>query len=270
MGRSRGFHAGLTALLGAVVVGTAAQAGAPDPALRLPDLVQEAPADVTIAPIAGRWLLGFRSAVANEGDGPLAIESNRASRRTPAMVADQLIERGRGSGASRSPLRRRGVGVTRFVRDVDHRHWHLEDFERYELRTPAGAFVVDDRKTGFCLGDRYATASRLARSPKYERNCGLDRPDLLRVREGISPGFGDDYAAYLEGQSIDITGVQPGVYVLVHRVNPDGRLLESRMDNNVACLGVELGLPTTTNPEVPALRTFAAACPPPAPAPAPG
>lgn len=254
MGRSRGVYAGLIAAVSAAAIVAAAQAGAPDPALRLPDLVQEEPAEVTVIQAGGRWLLGFRSAARNEGDGALIVESRRATRKAPAMVADQLVER-----RGRRALRRAGVGTTRFVVDADHRHWHLEGFERYELRTAAGAVVARDRKTGFCLGDRYVVPEADDVRARYERDCGLDRPDLLRVREGISPGFGDAYAAYLEGQSIDVTGVPPGAYVLVHTVNPSGRLLEARTDNNRACLGVELG---PVGPVDRPLTTSPAACPP--------
>ena len=50
-----------------------------------------------------------------------------------------------------------GVGKVRYVVSPDHRHWHLLGFDHYALRRPGSrAPVVRDRKTGFCLGDRYA------------------------------------------------------------------------------------------------------------------
>ncbi len=62
-----------------------------------------------------------------------------------------------------------------------------------------------------------------------------------------SVGYGDDYSAHVEGQYIDITGVAPGGYYLVHRVNADRRLLESRYANNVASVGVRITWPNGRN-----------------------
>jgi hypothetical protein len=60
------------------------------------------------------------------------------------------------------------------------------------------------------------------------------------VRQGISPGFGDDYVPLKEGQSIDVTGLR-GRFVLVHRVNPDRVLRERSYENNAASVLLELG-----------------------------
>ena len=43
-----------------------------------------------------------------------------------------------------------------------------------------------------------------------------------------------------EGQSIDVTGLPPGRYVLVHRANPDRSLRESSYANNAASVAIEL------------------------------
>ena len=63
-------------------------------------------------------------------------------------------------------------------------------------------------------------------------------------------GYGDDYAAYLEGQSLRLTGLPAGRYSLVHRVNENGLLRESRASNNVASVLVALswraGRPSVT------------------------
>jgi hypothetical protein len=60
------------------------------------------------------------------------------------------------------------------------------------------------------------------------------------VREGISPGFGDDYVPEKEGQSIDVTDLAPGSYVLVHHANPDHALRERSYANNAASVLLEL------------------------------
>ena len=70
------------------------------------------------------------------------------------------------------------------------------------------------------------------------------------MTEGISVGYGDDYAAYLEGQSLRLTGLPAGRYALVHRVNENGLLRESRASNNAASVLVALswraGRPSVT------------------------
>jgi hypothetical protein len=105
--------------------------------------------------------------------------------------------------------------------------------------------VVRDQKTGFCLGDRYPDArhARLAAAaPRkvYRSRCGLDHPEFLGVEEGISVGYGDAYAANLEGQYLPLTGLRAGRYVLVHRVNADRRLRETDYTNNAAALLLRL------------------------------
>jgi glucose/arabinose dehydrogenase len=211
---------------------------------RLPDLDQAAPSELVITradsgtrPV---YRLGFRSAVANVGEGPLVVDAHRSGLETETMTGDQLIE---SDGAPPQVVPR--VAEFRYVVSPDHRHWHLLGFDRYELRR-AGHRVaaVRDRKTGFCLGDRYALPGRRLPAappePVYTSRCGLDDPGLIGLQEGISVGYGDDYKANLEGQYLPLTGLRAGRYVLVHRVNTDRRLRELDYGNNAASLLIEL------------------------------
>jgi hypothetical protein len=156
------------------------------------------------------------------------------------MVADQVIAR---QGAS--PVVDRAAGRLRYVRAPDHQHWHLLHFERYELRRAGSRHVlVRDRKTGFCLGDRYQVLARrvAAAVPRsvHTGRCALRQPRRLRVSEGISVGWGDNYVAYLEGQSLPIDGLSDGRYVLVHRVNTDRGLRELDYSNDAASVLLDL------------------------------
>jgi Lysyl oxidase len=236
------------ALAGALLAVTAVvAAGLPTAAAgseRLPDLDQAVPRDLVItrATPGGRavYRLGFRSAVSNVGRGPLIIVAHRPDRATRAMAGDQVIER---AGAPMEVVP--GAGRLRYVVSSDHRHWHLLGFDSYELR-PAGrrTAAVRDRKTGFCLGDRYEARARTRAhappKPVYTGRCGLDEPGLLGIKEGISVGYGDDYKANLEGQYLPLTGLRPGRYVLVHRVNADRALHELDYRNNAASLLLDL------------------------------
>ena len=226
----------LPALLASLVLAAAASALTPGPNVAtplLPDLVQEPPSDLVVTRAGREFRLGFRSAVRNVGAGPLQIAGHR-DRRVDEMTADQLVSHATGPGT-----RVRDVGALRFVVSPDHRHWHLLGFQRYALARPGGRALVRDRKTGFCLGDRYAVAPTTS-ARRYATRCGLGQPAQLGVTQGSSPGFGDAYAANLEGQYLPLNGLHTGTYELIHRVNASGRLLESRYDNNFAKVTIRL------------------------------
>ena len=223
-----------------------AQVAAAPGGWQLPDLEQEPPSGLVLTSGAlsghpGRYYLGFRSAVRNVGAGPLLISGRRASRRTPTMRATQLIQ-GAGGAVKRVP----GVGRLRYVASPGHHHWHLLEFDRYTLRRVGSGKQVPrrDRKTGFCLGDRFRALAPLAApaspTPTFTSNCGLGRPGRLTMNEGISVGYGDDYPANLEGQLIEITGLPDGRYELTHAVNSGHGLRELSYANNAASMLLSL------------------------------
>jgi hypothetical protein len=229
--------------------------GAPPPRELVPDLDQAPPGAVSIVRREGRERLVFLSAVENVGRGPVLVVGSRRSEKEREMTAVQLVHRADGSTSTLELGSR-----LRFVVSETHRHWHLLGFERYELRTPAGATVGRDRKTGFCLGDRYDAhaSSRLPGEPPravWTQECGRGQRERLRIREGISPGFGDDYVPLLEGQYVDVTGLAPDRYVLVHRVNSDRDLRESSYANNAASVLLELRRDAAGRATVKVLRT---------------
>ena len=206
--------------LAALVVALAAPAP-------LPDLDQAPPQGLSVVERHGRLLLVFGSAVDNVGPGELVVESRRVG---GVMRAWQVV------GKRRYPLK----VPLRYVHSETHQHWHLPGFERYELRSAADFSLVGrDRKTGFCLRDAYETRA-LNRKPVWTGECGRGRPGARTLRQGISVGFGDDYVPEKEGQSIDVTGLRPGRYVLVHRANPDRVLRERSYANNAASVVIEL------------------------------
>jgi hypothetical protein len=206
--------------------------------LRLPDLDQLAPYQVSVEEREGREFLVFASAVSNIGRGPLIIEGRRAMIGQP-MVVRQVVM---GVDGKRRAARIRSR--LRYTRSADHQHWHLLRFDRYELRRAAdNELVAPDRKTGFCLGDRQRLDPAPPGTPRrgnFRTRCGLGQPTLLSIREGITVGYLDDYRPALEGQEFDVTDLAPGRYVLVHHVNADGDLRESNHDNNAASVLIQL------------------------------
>lgn len=244
----------LAALACGVIVAAGAVASAQSSkskALLLPDLVQAEPADVSVRVVEGEARLGFASAVNNTGAGPLIVKGSR-TRTQKEMSVNQLIDRENGTR-----LERKKVGRFRYTKLPDHSHWHYLRFDRYFVRPAGGTTVAADQKSGFCIGDRYNADLEVLpgepSSPPYRSRCGLRRPDLLKVTEGISVGYGDNYDAYLEGQHVVIQGLAAGRYELVHHANADRRLLEERYDNNTSCVAFDLswsdGRPSISDPE---------------------
>jgi hypothetical protein len=204
----------------------------------LPDLDQRPPADLVLRIERGRELLGFASAVDNVGRGPLRIRGTRPPGRS-TMRADQLVEL-RGGGV----VVRRDVGRLRYETHPPHRHWHLQPFDRYELRALDGALLRTDRKTGFCLLDRWGLAplppGRVRPAPRFLGSCAARSPGARSVEQGSSVGYTDRYPGFFHGQDVDVTTLPAGLYVLVHRANPERRLRELTYANNVAAVLVRL------------------------------
>ena len=211
----------------------------------LPNLAQATPDDLSgrtdETSAKPRFFLGFESAAANLGHGPLVVLGSRPSVGQKEMTLRQRIERSDGSTRT-VPLR----STLTYVRSSDHSHWHVLGFMRYELRNAAGARLLRDRKTGFCLGDRYRVEQALPGRPlrsRYSDRCGKGAPRLLSIREGISIGWGDNYSPHLEGQELDLTELPAGRYVLVHRVNPTRDIRESDYSDNASSLALDLTWP---------------------------
>jgi hypothetical protein len=212
----------------------------------LPDLDQRAPRQVAVASIGGRYKLGFESAVDNVGRGPIWIRGTRAGR---TMTARQLVRVAAGGLESHVD-----AGVLRYTWSSTHTHWHLIHFERYELRRARDfALVGRDRKSGFCLADHYGIARRARPArPFFLGNCAQGAPAARAVEQGSSVGYTDRYPPHFHGQNVDLTGIPAGVYVLVHRANPDRWLRERRYDNNAASVRLRL----TRSGGVPSVRVL--------------
>ena len=141
-----------------------ADAGTPQSGPRelLPDFDQRAPFRLTVAGTK----LGFASATDNIGEGPAWIRGSRPSASGP-MVARQLVALTDGTVRTYED-----AGRLRYTYSPTHTHWHLLDFQRYELRTLDGRLIVRDRKSGFCLADHYGLARRRVRAL---HGCALPR-----------------------------------------------------------------------------------------------
>jgi Lysyl oxidase/WD40-like Beta Propeller Repeat len=224
-------------------------AGSPQvgPRELLPDLDQRAPFRLTIAGTK----LGFASATDNVGEGPVWVRGSRPSATAP-MRAQQLVRM-----SDRSVRTYADAGRLRYTPSPTHTHWHLLRFQSYELRALDGELLVRDRKSGFCLADHYGLAARrvaVFTGGRFYGNCAQGNPGALSVEQGTSIGFTDLYPAHFHGQNLELRGVPAGIYLLVHRANPDHRLEELDYANNDASLRIRLTWRGAT-PHVQTLRS---------------
>jgi hypothetical protein len=202
----------------------------------LPDFAQRPPSDLQIQPGGRGWLLGFTSLVDNIGLGPSLLVGVRPAGAT-RMIGTQRVLLANGAWRTYA-----GVARFRYTNSPPHHHWHLMRFDSFELRTLDGRTLVRDRKSGFCLADHWGAAPGVwpGRRAHFLGDCEQFHPAATRVVMGTTPGFTDRYPAFFHGQNVDVTGVPPGVYDLVHRVNASLGLRELRYDNDTASVRLRL------------------------------
>lgn len=121
-----------------------------------------------------------------------------------------------------------------------HDHWHVRNLERFTLqRLDNGVKVGTGAKHGFCFYDNYRYGS--TRAPFYTMArgaCGAHSD--LRVKMGLSVGWGDIYNWNLPDQYIDITGLTPGRYRLRGVADPSNWFRETNGTNNFTWVNLQL------------------------------
>ena len=178
----------------------------------------------------GEHRLVFLSAVDNVGEAALVIEGRRASRAEPTMSVEQVVRRADGS------TRRYGVdGELRLRRRGDPRALAPARLRALLARDDDGEVVARDRKTGFCLGDRFNSEGKLPNEPArpvWVGECGRGGRGLLSIGGRHLPRLRRRLRARLEGQYLVLDGLPAGRYRLWHRANPERALRESNYANN--------------------------------------
>ena len=208
----------------------------------LPDFDQRPPFRLTIAGTK----LGFASATDNIGDGPVG-RGRRGSALAP-MRAQQLSAF---RTEARVPTPKPGGFATP---SPSHTHWHLLDFQRYELRTQEGKVVVRDHKSGFCLADHYGLARRrvaIFTGGRFFGNCAASNPAALSVEQGRRWASPISIRPTSTARTSSCAAFRPDL-TLVHRANPEQRLEEVSYTNNAASLRIRL----TWNGGAPAVETL--------------
>src|SRR5664279_146191 len=175
-------------------------------------------------------VLRFSADLMNMGDGPLDMTGVRSSVTDPDLKVTQTILRSDGSQRTVNT-----GAVMRYSALDGHDHFHVQDYERYQLR-PAGENAWrGSHKEGFCLRDDANLAGKHAsRYPDVDFDCGEDEKDTaVQVREGQTEGWVDVYDWYLPGQFIELDGLSlPGDFCVAADVDPQQHLTEATRSNN--------------------------------------
>ncbi len=176
--------------------------------------------------------LQFAATVWNAGDSPLVVDGfRRESER--AMDAYQYFYDADGNQTGYQQ-----VGEMHWDDKASHQHWHFLDFARYSLLSADQTETVRSRKEAFCLANTDVVDQTVPNADWLPDNTGLASscggPDSLSIREVLVSGWGDTYAQYRAGQSFKIEGLPNGTYYIAVIANPENRLVEGDLDNNVS------------------------------------
>jgi len=204
-----------------------------------PDLVVRRASDLDVRiTSSGRRRLRFTTTTANIGAGVVELEPVKDDcdedgdfeNDRIAVQHIYLDEDGNGIYDPSVDDASEAATVGCFVFHAIHDHWHFEDFARYRLVDPRTDLVVARQaKVGFCVVDNYRWRADLPGSPTNAsyRSC---RPDAV---QGLSVGWADVYPAFLAAQWLDVSGLSPGRYCLVQRIDPGRKIAEADEGNNV-------------------------------------
>lgn len=211
--------------------------------LELPDLVPQltgggddypAPTDTRVDTTThpGRVLLRFATSTANRG-GLLHVTAGEISGDGEVQSVQQRLY-----GDGRTFVH----GAGEFVYHAEHHHFHLDEFQSYELLSEDRSTVVaSSEKISFCLTDVLAVDAEPR--PDGEMFLELQPFDCGIHEQGINTGYADYYGAELPDQWIDVTGLPSGRYWIRLTVDPRGLLVESDTTNNVAEFAVDYTAP---------------------------
>ena len=223
----------LWVLVSLLLLGLLAPAGRASAARdHLPDLAMARLRHFRVADTEdGRLLLRFSAIIVNIGEGPFELRSRRPNRRSSWSVRQVIYDT---DGESRT-VRRSSVQLV-YAGD-GHDHWHVKDLEEYRLVPRDRGNPSSERlgqKVGFCFFDNYEFDLSLPDAPEDpmygHRGCGT--PNSLRLRNGLSVGWGDIYHRSLPGQYVDITGLPDGEYRLWATADQGKFFRESNENNN--------------------------------------
>lgn len=195
----------------------------------LPDLASLPASDLLYEETAdGSGYLLFSATYFNQGDGPLELIADPETASLRGDMERDVFQRiHMEDGTYRDAL----AGT--FEWHESHLHYHFTDFMEYDLRqegagdgeAQSGVLI----KSTFCVRD----VSRIMMDLPNQKE-DAEHTECWRARQGISVGWGDTYYYNYPDQSINVSDLPSGTYVLTLTVNPTDRLIEKNYANNVS------------------------------------
>lgn len=212
-------------------------------------IIPSAPYNPDFPSLAGRKLLKFGVITINSGAGPGEIIADRSAPDAADWKAYQSFYDASGKllGSMVKPE------VQFYFAGDGHNHWHVRDFDDYELLDSTGTQVARAEKHGYCMQDNTSYAPMAGQTgvplePVYKvaDSCGKGLPNALMIVHGLSSGWGDTYPTSLPDQAIDITDVPDGTYVVRVHADARGAVTESSENNNIAEVQIQITGNTVT------------------------
>jgi Lysyl oxidase len=203
----------------------------PDPST-LPDIVATPAWGLQAFDRRRHDYLTFNATEWNSGPGMMVIDGFRTDDTTPTMDAYQYFLQD-GQPVGRAP-------IGQLVYDLDHQHWHFDQFAQYSLLDADKNPVMVSDKRSWCLAptDPMDLLVENADWRTYPQDlytsCGSRQTGALWLREVLPVGWGDTYTQYLNGGALDISAVPNGWYYVRTQVNPTGAIYEGSSDDNIA------------------------------------
>lgn len=178
----------------------------------------------------GEKVLRFTADVLNDGDGPMQVTGTRSSTEERDLLVSQDILQANGDFRSVET-----DAIMRYETVDRHDHFHLQEFQRYRMRPEDSDEWRGSRKEGWCLRDDGSLRDTSSRYSDEDYYCGEDEEfDITELTQGMTEGWVDSYNWYLEGQYIELEGLElPGNFCLEAEADPNRVLTEKSDDNNV-------------------------------------
>jgi hypothetical protein len=192
----------------------------------------------------GKKLLKFPVVTANVGKGPLEVHAARSSSTSTDWVGHQRVKLSDGTWKDLPN------SAAQFYWAGDgHTHWHIRDFDQYELLDINQKRLRLGEKHGYCFEDNteYRDWPQTGKngapaSPVYTnaKSCGQGQPSATSVVHALSVGWSDTYPATLPDQAIDVTGLPDGEYFVKITADWQGFWKETSNTNNSASARIKI------------------------------
>lgn len=193
-------------------------------AMHLPDLRTLPLFDLHVRLLpGGQRSLRLANTIWNSGRGPLELTGEFNAANNTTRVQQHVYT---------TDGKERQILVGEFVWHPTHDHWHFAEFTLYQLWTleadhSLGRVVASSDKLSYCVVDTDVVDPSRPGFSHRRRYASCNQR-----YQGLSVGWGDTYKSYLDGQSLDLTGLPDGFYALTSEVNPNGLILEEDYTNN--------------------------------------